>query len=154
MKIVIVGDRSRESLEDCKLVNLIIDALKLQYPKLRIITKGCDRGVGKFIKNRLTDQESRRPKEVDWTEVSLQHHLVDEDLPKMEFSSDYDALNSVLFELGDEFHILSEERPRGVIMNLLRRVTKGNLRYSLYKPRDREYIEADFADQAEEKKDE
>lgn len=144
MKVVIVGDRSRESIQDCHLVNLIIDQCKDKYPKLRIITKGCDRGVGKFIKNRLTDIESRRPKEIDWTEVSLQHHLVGEDLPKMEFSSDYDALNSVLLELGDEFHILSEEKPRGVTMNLLRRVMQNNRPYSLYKPRDKEFKTADF----------
>ena len=144
MKVCIVGDRSRESAQDSVLVNLIIDGVNLKYPKLRIITKGCDRGVGKFIKNRLTNPETRRPKEIDWTEVSLQHHQVDEDLPKMEYSLDYDALNSVLVDLGDEFHILSEERPRGVTMNLLRRVMQSNRPYSLYKPRDVVYKPADF----------
>ena len=136
MEVVIVGDRSRELPQDNVLVNQIIDECKSKYPKLRIITKGCDRGVGKMIKVRLTDPVSRRPREIDWLEVSLQHHLVDEDLPKMEFSSDYDALNSVLVELGDEFHILSEDRPRGVTMNLLRRVMNQNRQYALYKPQD------------------
>lgn len=144
MKVVIVGDRSRESLQDNALVNKIIDECKRIYPKLRIITKGCDRGVGKFIKIRLTDEVTRRPKEIDWMEVSLQHHLVDEDLPKLEYSIDYDALNSVLLELGDEFHILTEERPRGVTMNLLRRVMQASRPYSLYKPRDDKYKPANL----------
>jgi len=136
MKVVIVGDRTRETSQDNVLVNQIIDDCKSKYPKPRIITKGCDRGVGKMIKTRLTDPVSRQPTEVDWMEVSLQHHLVDGDIPRMEFSADYDALNSVLIELGDEFHILSEERPRGVTMNLLRRVVENNRAYALYKPRD------------------
>jgi hypothetical protein len=136
VKVVIVGDRSRESPQDVILVNTIMDYCKEKYPKLRVVTKGVDRGVGKMIKTRLTDPVTRRPREIDWMEVSLQHHLIGEDIPKMEFSSDYDALNSVLLELGDEFHILSEERPRGVTMNLLRRVQEGNLPFSLYKPRD------------------
>src|SRR5580692_6348754 len=114
VKVVIVGDRSRESPQDVVLVNTILDYCKEKYPKLRVVTKGVDRGVGKMIKTRLTDPITRRPREIDWMEVNLQHHLIGEDIPKMEFSSDYDALNAVLVELGDEFHILSEERPRGV----------------------------------------
>jgi hypothetical protein len=144
MKVVLVGDRSRESPQDVTLVNSIMDYCKDKYPKLRIVTKGCDRGVGKFVKNRLTDPLTRRPREIDWMEVSLQHHLIGEDIPKMEFSSDYDALNSVLVELGDEFHILSEERPRGVTMNLLRRVQQQKLPFSLYKPKDVVYKTAQF----------
>jgi hypothetical protein len=148
MKVVIVGDRSRESPQDVVLVNSIIDHCNQKYPKLRIVTKGVDRGVGKMIKTRLTDPESRRPREIDWMEVGLQHHLIGEDIPKMEFSADYDALNSVLIELGDEFHILTEERPRGVTMNLLRRVQENNLPFSLYKPRDTVYKQAQFPTEA------
>ncbi len=143
-KVVIVGDRSRESSKDQELVNKIIDRCKELYPKLRVVTKGCDRGVGKFIKNRFTSKTTHRPQEVDWIEVWLQHHLVDEDIPKMEFSSDYDALNAVLVEIGDEFHILSEESPRGVTMNLLRRVLDSNRPYALYKPKDTEPKKAEF----------
>lgn len=133
MKVVIVWDRNRESAADLTLVHSILDQCKEQYSKVRIIIKGTDRGIGKSIKTRLTDPTTKRPNEMDWTEVSLTHHLVSGELPKLEFTADYDALNSVLVELGDEFHILTEDRPRGVTMNLLRRVIEAHRSYALYK---------------------
>jgi len=144
MKVVIVGDRNRESEEDFKLINQILDYCRDNYPKCRIITKGTDRGVGKWIRTRLSDPVTHRPTEMDWTEINLTHHLVEGDLPKIQFSADYDALNAVLLEMGDEFHILSEERPRGVTMNLLRRVIDAHRPYALYKPHETAARKAQF----------
>ena len=144
MKIVIAGDRGMEGKQSVDLVYSIIDMCKEKYPKLRIVTKGTDRGIGKIIRTRLLDPTTRQPRELDWTEVWIQHHLVNGDLSKIEFSSDYDSLNSALVEMGDEFHILSEEKPRGVTINLLRRILAANRPYALYKPSDLEGKTADF----------
>ena len=144
MKIVIVGDHTRSNPEDFALVNAIIDDCKLRYGKFRIITKDCSRGVGKIIKTRLTDPVTRRPRELDWTELSIQHYMIGEDMPRLEFSSDFDALNSTLTDIGDVFHILSEEKPRGVTMNLLRRVIDAHRPYVLYKPGETTAKKAEF----------
>lgn len=133
MKVVIVGDHTRFDPSDVALINAIIDDCKFRYGKLRIITKDTNRGVGKIIKNRLTNPETNKAREIDWTEISMRHHLVCEDLPKMEFSADFDSLNSTLLDIGDEFHILSGDIPRGVTMNLLRRVMTEHRPYALYK---------------------
>lgn len=144
MKVVIVGDRTRETAVDVALVNDVIDKCKAMYPKLRIITKECDRGIGKSIKKRLYDSDKHLPREIDWTELSLRHYLVNGDLPRMEYSLDYDALNSALLDLGDEFHILPEDHPGGVMLNLMRRVRDSHRSYSVYKLGETDFKKAGF----------
>ena len=145
IKIVLIGEHTRDHASDVELVNNIIDMCKSKYGKFRIITKDTNRGVGKLVRNRLTDTNNK-PKEVDWTELYIKHHLVTGDLPRVEFSADYDALNSALVEIGDEFHILGEYKPRGVTMNLLRRVKQENRSFALYKPGETQAQEAKFPD--------
>lgn len=134
MKVVIAWDRARDKPPDIALAHSILDMCKSLYPKVRIILKGSDRGIGLSIKRRLTDPEKHTPVEMDWTEVVIIHHLLDGEMPKIEFSNDYDAVNAALVDLGDEFHIISEAKPRGVTMNLLRRVIAAHRPYALYKP--------------------
>src|SRR4051812_34240082 len=98
MKVVIVWDRNRNSEEDIALTNKIIDSCKEKYPKLRLVIKGTDRGIGRAVKRRLTDPVTHVPRELDWTEAMLIHHNLEGELPKVEFSLDYDALNAVLVE--------------------------------------------------------
>lgn len=134
MRVGIVGARTRSELADEPLVNAIIDDIKTRYSKLLVITKSCDRGVGKIIKNRCKDPQKKRRNEFDFAEASLRIELVNEELPKTEFATLFNALNATLVEVCDEFHLLTEEEPKGTMADLLQRVIASGKPYAMYKP--------------------
>ena len=138
---MIVGPRDKEELLYRRIVNEIIDACKQRYSKLVIVTKSCDQGVGKIIRSRCLKAKDvagvikynwHNP-EFDMIEVSLRHFLIDE-LPQSEFQSNFDALNKTLLELGDEFHLIVEDPPRGSMLDLLTIVKGVELPYAIYYP--------------------
>lgn len=130
MKIVVAGPRDRRERMYQKLVNEIIESCKERYSKLLIITKSCDQGVGKIIRGICLDEDSRHPR-FDMAEVSIRHHLTQE-LTQSEFISNFDSLNSTLVELGDEFHLIMDDIPKGSMYNLLKRVIEIDAPYAMY----------------------
>ena len=132
LKVVIVGPRDKEELIYVQLVNDIIDNCSSRYSKVLFITKSCDQGVGKIIRGKCLDKHFKKPA-FDMIEVSLRHYLINE-LPQSEFQSNFDSLNSTLLELGDEFHLIVEEPPRGSMSDLLLRIQKEGLPYVTYGP--------------------
>ena len=132
MRVVLVGPRDKEELIYVKLVNDIIDDCKQRYPKVIIITRSCDQGVGKIIRGKCLDKHFKKPS-FDMIEVSLRHYLIQE-LPQSEFQSNFDALNNTLIALGDEFHLIVEEPVRGSMATLLDSVQKAGLPYVTYGP--------------------
>ena len=134
MRVVIVGARTRNETTDTGLVNQIIDTIKEKYSTLIVVVSSCDRGVGRIIRSRnLTYKETNGSYEFDLMEIDIKHYL-NMELPRTEFTSHWNALNSLLIELGDEFHILTEDIPRGSISNLLTKVKENGRRYATYKP--------------------
>jgi hypothetical protein len=143
VKVVIVGPRDRQELIYTRLVNEIIDDVKHRYPKVLIVTKSCDQGVGKIIRNRclaakevagVMQYDYKNP-EFDMLELSLRHYLIQE-LPQSEFQSNFDTLNLALVALGDEFHLIVEEPTRGSMENLVNMVKEKNLPHVTYGPAD------------------
>lgn len=133
MRVVIVGARTRSEMLDTRLVNEIIDDCIARYGKLMIVTKSCDKGVGKIVKHRCIDAHTQKPIH-DMIEVHLRHYVVGKELPKTEFTADFNALNASLVEIGDEFHLLTEEEPLGAMADILERVIAAYRPYALYKP--------------------
>jgi hypothetical protein len=133
VRVVIVGARNRSEMVDAKLVNEIIDDCVARFSNLIIVVSSCDKGVGRIVKSRNIDPHMPNKFEFDMIEIQMRHYLKQE-LPRQEFTSHWNALNSVLVELGDEFHLLTEEYPKGAIMDLLRRVKVNNRPYAVYKP--------------------
>lgn len=140
MKVVIVGPRDRKEQVYRKLVNEIIDQCRLDYPKLVIVTKSCDAGVGKIIRTRclpvdqVTGSTLNKP-EFDMVEYSVRHYLIQE-LPQSEFQTNFDSLNGPLVEVGDEFHVIIESMIKGGIGDLIERLDKSGRPYVTYGPHE------------------
>jgi hypothetical protein len=134
VRVVIVGARSRTSMSDTNLVNDIIDSCKTRYSNLIIVVSSCDKGVGKVVKQRNINQHTPGKHEFDMIEFQMKHYL-DHELPQAEFTGHWIALNAAICEIGDEFHLLIEETPRGGAMyDLEQRVKSLGKTYATYKP--------------------
>lgn len=136
MKVVIIGSRTRDQQKDEPLVNCIIDNCLERFSKVLIVTKSCDKGVGKIIYDRckLPTKEGNLP-EFDMIEVNLRH-ILQHELPRPEFLGHFNALNAALEVLGDEFHILTDDYPTGAMSDMVERIVRIGAPYSTYKPSD------------------
>lgn len=137
MRVVIIGARNRSESLDSPLVNKILDAVIEKYGKLMVVTKGCDRGVGKIIKSRRFDQKSENYPEFDMIELQLRHYISHE-LPRNEFLSDFNTLNAALTEIGDEFHLVCEDDMKGSMQDMLDRINREGKPVAIYKPSETE----------------
>jgi hypothetical protein len=134
VKVVLVGARSgRSEMADTALVNEIVDRCKEKYSNLIIIVASCDKGVGKIVKTRNVDPHFPGKFEFDMIELQLKHYFQYE-RSRSEFTANWIALNGVLVELGDEFHLLTEDYPKGAMADLVRRIKREGRPYALYKP--------------------
>jgi hypothetical protein len=133
VKVVIVGSRTRDEQQDKALVDNIIDSCKERFAKVIFVTKSCDKGVGKLIYDRckLPTKTGGRP-EFDMIEVTLRHMLHEHELPRHEFLGHFNSLNAALAELGDEFHVLTEEKPTGAMVDMVNRIESIGAPYATY----------------------
>jgi hypothetical protein len=120
-------------MADVALVNEIIDMCKEKYSNLVIVVASCDKGVGKIVKTRNVDPHVPGKFEFDMIELQLKHYFQYE-RSRSEFTANWMALNGLLVELGDEFHLLTEDYPRGSMADLVRRIKKEGRPYAIYKP--------------------
>ena len=134
MKVVIVGDRLREGNQedDMELVNGLIDSLKKKYADFQVITASCDRGIGKYLRNRCGPRvEGERSGEVDFTEVVMKIYL--RHPSKQALNERWRARNAALVELGEEFHLCPMQYGRSTTTwDLIKRVRKAGLPYAVY----------------------
>lgn len=133
MRVVILGGRDRRERDDYIIVNKLLDELKQKYTNLLVITAGCDRGVGKIINNRLMPPVKGQPPEIDYVECSMRP-TVGRDLAKTEMSSLFLARNAALAELGDEFHLFTEQRQMGIVEDLRQRCELQGKPHAIYQP--------------------
>jgi len=133
VRVVIVGARNRNELIDTRLVNEIIDQCKVKYSNLIVVVASCDKGVGRIVKERNLDKHIPGKIEFDMIELMMRHYLQN-GLPRNEYTTCWNALNSTLLELGDEFHLLIPEYPKGVVQDLLKRIKEANLPRAIYRP--------------------
>lgn len=100
-----------------------------------VVTKDGSKGVGKLVYERCNRNLAQGP-DFDMMEFNLRHVLQHE-LPRHEFLSHFAFLNAALVEIGDEFHIITESHPSGVMKDLIERLQGlGSTQYFVYKPSD------------------
>lgn len=136
MKVVVIGPRDHQEYIYRQIVHDIIDQCLNDYPKVLIVTKSCDQGVGKLIRTRclfMYDPVLNKKPEFDMVEINLRHHLVME-LPQPEFQANFDSLNAALLELGDEFHLILGDDAEGGMHDILKRVRSTGRPYATYRP--------------------
>jgi hypothetical protein len=132
MKVVIVGPRDHKEKPYVDLVTKILTQSTQRYPKVLFITKSCDQGVGKIIREACVGTNFKEPK-FDMLEITIRHHLTRE-LPKSEFQANFDSVNASLLEVGEEFHIiLGAENPFGTIYDLIKRLKAQGYPFAVYK---------------------
>lgn len=135
MRVVIVGERLRSVSTDDATVFQLIDGLKGIYSDLCIVSTGCDRGIGKTIKNRMMPKEENiRTTEVDFIEVAFRIYASDR--PKAWYAKQYQARNQALLALGDEFHIFLDKSTHGAMYDLWQLVVDAGLPCSVYLPNE------------------
>lgn len=138
MRVVIVGSRNRNESVDTPLVYKIIDKSKEKYSQLIVVVTSCDKGVGRIVKTRnmklqMEDPIKNKGKyEFPMVELQMRHYL-EQELPRIEFTSHWNALNAAAFEMGDAFHLLIEDYPKGAMGDLLKRIKEAGRPYALYK---------------------
>lgn len=130
MNVVVVGAWNRKEQEDHKLVNALLDDLKRRYPKLRIISTGCDRGVGKIVKNRCMPQQQDEPGEIDFIEIITRIYVAD--INKADLAEIFHARNRVAEVLGEEFHIFVDHECKGVMYDLYHEVAESGRPVAVY----------------------
>lgn len=131
MNVVVVGAWTRSEAVDYDLVHKLLDSLKERYPSLLIITTGCDRGIGKIVKNKCMPAAKGGPTNFDFMEIACRIYG---ELGKMRKAQLWTARNAMLLEAGEEFHLLMGRGGSGASQmdDLLRRVQEAGRPYSTY----------------------
>jgi len=137
MKVVLMGARKRSEAADEPLINTLIDQLISQYPNLKIISTGCDRGIGKLIKNKCLPLGEKHAKATfRFVEIAVRIYLLPgEEFTKSEFAELFSARNAYMDEVGEEFHLFIDgQEPRGMMADMYQRVRRRAAPHALYRP--------------------
>jgi len=114
MNVVLVGARERkENVKDKQIVEDLLRSLWKQYgARLYAVSVGCDKGVGKFVRefcmsNKIIFAENRMKLEGD-------------NIPRSVFVQVFLARNASLLELGDEFYIFKGPYESGIVEAIIK----------------------------------
>lgn len=110
---MIVGSRERRELPGDKevVIELLQDMVKKHSTRLHILSVGCDKGIGKVVRDYCLQNK------VVFVEVRVK--LEGEEIPRVFFAHMFLARNSALLEVGDEYHIFKGPNPNGIIEALI-----------------------------------
>ena len=134
MNVVIVGAWNRSEAEDTEVVNKLLDMLAQAYPKLYVITTGCDRSIGKIVKARCMPRTRQLRGEFDFVEIAIRIYC--DQPPKAKLAEIWTARNGMLAELGEEFHLFmsQDQNPSAWLPDLYNRVKALGRPYAVYMP--------------------
>lgn len=121
MFIVVFGSRDRDKPEDREYVNALLDALRLRYPSLVVVSASCDKGVGKFVKDKCLAEKEK----FKFIEVMTKVYC---DLARPKLAAIFNARNETLVEMGDKFHLFisAAKAGNGTINDLLHKALKAS----------------------------
>lgn len=137
MTIVIVGAKERNTQTDRELVYALIDLAAKRYPSCIFVTTMSGVGVGKFVKEKCLEKNSRQEYKYQFIDVDLRIYATG--LSPAEASMLYIARNATLFELGDVFLYLGTDVRRGPLEDLIqKRVEPSGRLYRVFLPGDTE----------------
>ena len=132
MNIVIVGARERKETQDDKETaqNLIIALLQQYRSQLHILSVGCDKGIGKIVRDFCIEQK------ITFVEVRMKFE--GEDIPRSFFAHMFLARNYALTAVGDEYYIFKGPNENGIIESIIPDAIKkvGEQRVTLYEWKD------------------
>jgi hypothetical protein len=114
MNVIIIGARERvnQDEKDKEVVEELIRKLSGQYGRrLNVISIGCDRGVGRFVR------EFCMAHDVVFVEVRMK--LEGKDIPRSFFVHVFQARNPALVALGDEFYVFKGPNENGIIEGII-----------------------------------
>ncbi len=114
MNCVIVGARERRELsKDKEVVIDLLKALVTQHSRTRlnIVSAGCDRGVGKLVRDLCMENK------IIFAEVRVKFE--GEEIPRHFFIQSFLARNRTLQDLGDEFYVFRGPNPNGIVEALI-----------------------------------
>lgn len=113
MNVVIVGARERkESEEDKKQTQELLKELVKQYgTRLHVLSVGCDKGVGKFVRDYCTQNK------IIFVETRIKFE--GEEIPRSFFAHMFLARNSCLLSVGDEYYVYTGPNQNGIIEALI-----------------------------------
>lgn len=140
MKVVVIGERMRAEPNDEFIVDQLLDALRDVYADLVIGTGGCDRGIGKIVRQRVkfyetgvaTEVASDKPK-IEIVDFHFKTFVWDR--PKAFFADVFDARNHALCHWGEEFHLFLDKKA-STISNLYKMIEERGLPCSVYYPNE------------------
>ena len=111
MNCVIVGARDRVLDKDREEVENLIRKLSHQFRgRLQVVSVGCDRGIGKYVRDFCLKNE------IIFVECRMKlEGKESEDIPRSFFVHTFLARNKVLLELGDEFYVFKGNADGGIV---------------------------------------
>ena len=116
MFAVIVGDMSLDRPEHRQQVFELVDSLSHKYADLVIVSAGCDRGIGRFVRERCI----KGKRDVGFVEYAVYPWA---SMSSVRLAQVYIAKNATLVEVGEEFHVfVAAGREHGHIQDLVERV--------------------------------
>ena len=116
MFAVIVGDMSLDRPEHRQRVFDLIDSLQRKYADLVVVSAGCDRGIGRFVRERCI----KGKRDVGFVEYAVYPWA---SMSSVRLAQVYIAKNATLLEVGEEFHVFTVAgREHGHIQDLIERV--------------------------------
>lgn len=117
MRVVVVGDRDRHSLEDERAVSKLLLQLREKYrDDLLLVSASCDDGIGKIVKDqsRVTDDDGAFL--FQFMEVVVKIHAK---LDRTKLWDLYTLRDGTLIRAGEEFHIFVTGKRRSGFEKLI-----------------------------------
>jgi hypothetical protein len=146
MNAVIVGDWSLSEERYLKIVPSLLQVLSTKYPDLVIYSAGCDRSIGKIVKNACLSLKTGTQL-YDFVEISAKV-FSRAPLSKATLSEIWRGRSAALAEVGDEFHLFLGAGRNGVIQDLRARVVGKGMPFALYahdeelnEPKEAEFVQ-------------
>lgn len=127
MFVVVIGARERDCSADKENVPKLLDQLREKYPRLVVVSTGCDKGVGLLVKSYCLKPENKN--RIQFVEVSMRTYG---ELVRTQTAQLYLARNATLVELGEEFHIFDVAEKRSSVKDLIQRLQKTRLPFHLW----------------------
>lgn len=135
MRIVIVGAKERNTDEDRKLVEELIDLCAVTYSNPMFITMLTFDGVGSFVKQKCLQKDSLGRYKHQLAECIVKLYASNQS--KAEAAAIYLARNAPCFELGDIFYYFASADRRGSIEVMIeKQLIPSGRPYKIFMPGD------------------
>jgi hypothetical protein len=124
MNIVICGAKERNTEEDKRKVQELMNRAVVQYPNCVFVTILTHMGIGRFVKEACLEKGPGGQFRFQLIECSVRLYATQ--LSKSEVQQIYIARNATVFELADITYYFANRDRRGTLEDLVERLQKEN----------------------------